>query len=51
MRLELSREELSLLHHCVWSNTTGKHGSEWAKQCDKMEAKLLRALTKVKVGA
>ena len=45
MRLELSREELSLLRHCVEFNSTGKHGSEWAKQCDKMEAKLLRALT------
>ena len=48
MKLELSSEELSLLRHCVEFNTTGKHGSEWAKRCDLMKAKLSRALTTLK---
>ena len=51
MELELSREELSLLRHCVEFNTTGKHGSEWAKRCDLMKAKLSRALANEKVRA
>lgn len=50
MKLELSREELLLLLHTVKFNTTDTHGSDWSKRCDKMEAKLSRAVTFEKEG-